>query len=445
MIKLNKIEDREICIIGLGFVGLTLAISLAEVGFKIQGVEVNEKIINGLKLGTAHFYEPGMDLKLKNVIEKGYLLLSSTIPREYRGTVFIITVGTPLSVDGSPRMDMIESVSKQVASVLKKDDLIIMRSTVKVGVTDGVVSEILNGTELQYEIAYCPERTLEGNALEELRSLPQIIGAATEAALMRAAKIFQRLTPVVLKVANTKTAEMIKLVDNSYRDLQFAYANEIAIACEKIGISANEVINAGKLAYPRTNLPKPGLVGGPCLEKDPHILVESVKSFGVDMSLTRSARETNEGLPGEIVRFIKNFTLQVDGFNKKPRINLMGLAFKGSPITDDIRGTMAKPILDQLWKYFPDAEFSGFDYIVSEADITSLGLTFLESEKLAFRNADIVIILNNHKQFSLMPLESLSGTMNKPSIIYDVWNSFNNQPLVLAEGVSYKSLGNVIV
>jgi nucleotide sugar dehydrogenase len=233
---------------------------------------------------------------------------------------------------------------------------------------------ILQSSGANFDLAFCPERTLEGKALQELRQLPQIIGEATPGASVRASQLFQFITPTTVRVTDAETAEMIKLIDNAQRDMLFAYANEIARLCDAIGISAREVIEAGKLGYSRTNLPMPGPVGGPCLEKDSYILAEKMLEIGIRPEITLAARKINERQPEEIIAYLKKLSGNISGFPEHPVITLMGIAFKGQPPTDDLRGSMAKPIFKALQKYFPASEYRGFDAVVPEKQIKNLGL-----------------------------------------------------------------------
>ena len=307
-------RDGHVCVLGLGYVGLTLAVAMADVGFKVLGVEIRDDVLDLLGKGQPHFHEPGLAEKLRRTVRSGAFRFAKQIPFGWGGSVYIITVGTPVDAECKVRLGMIEAVSREVAAHIKDGDMVIVRSTVKLATTDKVVAPILDQAGVHYDIAFCPERTLEGKALVELHQLPQIVGAKSRAASVRASQLFQFLTPTVVRVSDAETAEMIKLIDNAQRDVQFAYANEVARACDAIGISAAEVIRAGKLGYPRTSLPMPGPVGGPCLEKDPHILAEGLRSRGLEPEITVAARRVNERQPAEAVMYIKSLTQRFDGF-----------------------------------------------------------------------------------------------------------------------------------
>ena len=337
---------------------------------------------------------------------------------------------------------MISNAVQQIANHMNDGALIILRSTVKIGTARNVITPILEKTGKKFEIAVCPERTLEGQALDELNFLPQIIGADSQSALFRAGKIFNFLTPTILKVSSLEASEVIKLVDNTYRDVMFGFANEVARVCDAVGISAHEVIRTGKLGYERTNVAFPGPVGGPCLEKDPHILVESARSYGIDLDITPASRRINERQPLEVVNFIKKTSRLKKDFPLHPKISLLGIAFKGKPETNDLRGSVAKPILDLIKKEFPDSILQGFDPVVSNKDIAEFGLIPVSGINEAFKGVSIVIILNNHPFFSQISIDEKVEIMHSDGFIYDLWGLFNGLEHNCLSGVSYYALGS---
>ncbi len=434
--------DRDICILGLGYVGLPLATTMAEVGFKVTGVEIRESVLALMQKGEPHFFEPGLRERLKKVIGNRNLVCAKHIPNDCKATVYIITVGTPLGSDGKVRIDMITNISGEIAQHLKDRDMVILRSTVRPGTTRNTVIPILEQSGSDFELAFCPERTLEGHALAELRRLPQIVGGITLKASVRAAQIFQFLTPTVVRVSDVETAEVIKMVDNTCRDVIFAYSNEVARICDAFGVSAMEVINAGKLGYPRVNLPMPGPVGGPCLEKDPYILADGLQPFDIRPEIIMAARQINERQPDEVAHHLLRTTRKIRGWPEKPVITLMGLAFKGRPVTDDLRGTMARPVFNALKRYFPSADFRGFDPVVPQDNITAFGLNSCATIEEAMKGAHLVLILNNHPLFGQIHLEKLAESMNRPSFIYDFWNHYAASDLELPEGTGYMALGS---
>ena len=438
------VRDRKICIMGLGYVGLTLAVVMAEVGFDVQGVEIRDDIVRGLAQGKPHFHEPGLAGRLARVIKSGRLLVSQHIPADLDASVYVVTVGTPLDAAGKVRVDMVVNVVREIAKYLKDDDMVVMRSTVELGTTRSVVKPLLDATGKSYDLVFCPERTLEGQALRELRELPQIVGGHDRDARIRAAQVFQFLTPTVVQVSSLETAELVKLIDNGQRDVHFGLSNEVARIADAIGVSAVEVIRAGKLGYPRTNLPMPGPVGGPCLEKDSYILANGLRDLGISPEIIVAARRTNERQPGEVIAQLHKLCCRFTDFPGAPAIALAGVAFKGRPETDDLRGTMAKPILAMLRKFFPGARFRGYDAVVATHTIReAFGIDPVVSVDDAFAGSNLVVIANNHPCFERMPLSPLADTMERPGVIFDFWNNFGVANVELPDGVIYTGLGDL--
>ena len=434
-------KNNFTCIIGLGFVGLTLAITMANRGFKIFGVEKNKLILKNLKNKQAHFYEPGLKQNLKKIITNKKFSFFNKIPKNKKISTYIITVGTPLNAQKKIITKYIVKTCNEIAAVLKNNDIVILRSTVKIGTTRDIVFPILEKTGKNFYLVYCPERAVEGSALKELYTLPQVVGGIDNNSINKAVKIFKKITKKIVTTSNIETAEMIKLIDNSSRDVFFAYANEIARTCDAIGLNASEVIRSGKSNYDRTDLAKPGLVGGPCLYKDPYIFSESIKKRNISAEITLMARKINERQPFEIVNFIYNYLKKINNFPKRLKISLIGLAFKGYPVTDDLRGSMAIQVFKALKNKFRSSKFFGYDPVISDTNIIKLGLKKTSSLSDAFKNKDLVIILNDHHVFSNMPIEKFSRKLKIPSIIYDFWNHFDKNKLNLPDNIEYISLG----
>lgn len=437
----SNLTDRDVCVLGLGYVGLTLSVAMADRGFHVFGLEIRDDILELLSRGAPHFWEPRLAEKLQRVIADGRFEFSKNLAIPHPASVFLITVGTPLDADGKVRTDMVENAANQVADAMPDGALVILRSTVKLGTTREVVRPVLEKSGKSFDLAVCPERTLEGKALIELGQLPQIIGADDPNVRFRAMQIFSALTPTTIEVSSLEAAELVKLVDNTFRDVTFGFANEVAYLCTKMGLSATEVIQAGKLGYERTNVALPGPVGGPCLEKDPHILVESARAYEVEMAITSAARQTNQIQPERAVAEISSCWSRAPEASDRPRISLLGLAFKGIPPTDDLRGTMARPVFESLKKRFGGAHFSGFDAVVEDQQVRDFGLEPVESLEKAFKGTNIAVILNNHVTFQNMDLVNLASLMAKPAVIYDFWALHLDAAAGLPSGVSYLPIG----
>jgi len=433
-------KDSHICVIGLGYVGLTLAVALADSGFTVHGVERDRRILAMLTKGAAHFSEVGLNNKLAEQIGSGRFTFSETIEFDPHTTVYIVTVGTPVGSNKRTQVEALSTVIEGVNRVLKESDLVILRSTVRVGTTRTIVQPILAQSGRNYDLAFCPERTLEGKAMSELRTLPQIVGGIDDASTFRASQMFSFLTPSVIRVRDVETAEMVKLINNTQRDYIFAFANEVAAMCDVLKISASEVIKAGNIGYPRANLPMPGPVGGPCLEKDPYILAEGFENQRFKPKLALAGRHWNESLPNWTIDAVAKEFRRV---SKHPpaQIAILGLAFKGMPETDDLRGTLALPIIARLQQEFPSAKMIGWDALVPAANIKALGIQPVGELPEAFQGSSIVIIQNNHPVFESMNIVKLAGLMANPGLIYDYWNQHDPWNTKLPDSVFYHGLG----
>ncbi|MFC1912159.1 nucleotide sugar dehydrogenase [Chloroflexota bacterium] len=433
-------RDHKVCIIGMGYVGLTLAVAMAKKGFIVHGVEIDKQKLESMQNGTPFFYETDLESNLRSVINRGLLTFSREIPLKPYG-VYIITIGTPLMKDTKvPRFDMIEKVSSEISKVMNPNSIVILRSTVAVGTTREIVIPILEQKNRNPQVAFCSERTLEGKALEEILLLPQVIGAIDERSLRRASVIFHEITPAIVEVSSIETAEIIKLLDNVYRDTQFALSNEISEVCEYLGINAYETIKAANLGYQRTNIALPGYVGGPCLEKDPYILEYSLRNYEHKPRLIMYSRTLHENLQARIANRILNWTLGNDLDPKKIKVVLLGMAFKGIPETDDLRGapsiSMIKELRDRGF-----ANLYGHDYLVSNRDIAVLKIKPVHITN-AFSNTSIVIFMNNNPNYKKLNLVDEIKKMLKPAFFMDSWNMFDSEQISLSKEICYGSIGN---
>ena len=435
----KKNLDQEVAIVGFGYVGLTLGVALADSGLKVTGLEINPDIVKSTNKAVPHFKERGLDIVLKRVVDDG-LLSATENPEDLRkASVFFITVGTPINSDGEINLESIENASHQVANIMPEDSLIIYRSTMQVGTARNIVKPILESYGKSFRLAVCPERTLEGKALEELRFLPQIIGGFDETARARATKIFDKITKKTINVSSPETAEVIKLVDNTYRDIQFAFGNEVASLCNGIdGVNAGEVVRLGKMGYERTNVAPPGLVGGPCLSKDPHILFKSAETNGILMNLTKAARDLNESMPQIAAEYISKKLKS----NPNPKITIAGFAFKGTPETDDLRGSMSIEVMKALKNEIPKCSFRIFDPIVDSQELKNFSNRVYKDFDKSISDSNVLIICNNHDFFSSNNLRTMLSSNNKIKLVYDFWNNFDYLELSQKKELNYVTFGN---
>ena len=413
----------DVCVVGLGYVGLTLAVALADRGIKVLGVERRRDVVQSLRRGRAHFYETGLDAILARLMKEGSLAVTQRFGAKPCAPTYILTVGTPLDTKGKVRMDFIEHALSEIAANMGEDALVVLRSTARIGTARTIAQPLLAAGGKRFQLAVCPERTLEGDAMHELQVLPQIIGADDEATRARAATIFRALTNSIVQVSSLETAEIIKLADNSYRDLSFAFGNEMARMCEAFGVRADEVIANGQMGYARTKIAMPGLVGGPCLSKDSHILAQSCETAGLMPDLVRAARRVNERQPKETVRFIVR-EHRARFAHAAPVIALCGLAFKGRPPVDDMRGAMSLEVLREIRRQAPRAKLRFYDAVCRAADLRPLvgKGQMATSFARAIAGAEIVVIANNHAEFERLTPQEISEGLAARGFVYDYWN-----------------------
>lgn len=439
----SEIKTREVCIVGLGYVGLTLAASLSDVGFRIIGVDHNKEILQKLKRGIPHVHEVGLDALLKYHLNKTFLLKPDLEKRE--SDVYIICVETPIDDSGKPVMKHLEKAAISAGRVLKKDDLVVIRSTVPVGSCRNFVLPILereSGLAMgkDFYLVFAPERTVEGKALEELRKLPQVIGGLDKTSVELASKLFRELAPTIVTVDSLEAAEMVKLINNTFRDLTFAYANELALICDKLGLDAAKLIEASNEGYPRGNVPAPSPgVGGACLTKDPYILIDAAKKRGVEPVLMKHARKINEYMPSHVAEKIVSFCRSKRKNLSKVKIFIIGFAYKGRPETKDMRFS---PTLDLL-KFLAKAgvkRIYGYDPVVPKIEIEKLGVTVCNLRQ-GLKGADCAVIMNNHESYTDMSIYPLLNSMKKPGLFFDGWHIFPKEMVARVKGITYGGFG----
>jgi UDP-N-acetyl-D-mannosaminuronic acid dehydrogenase len=435
------IKTKKIAVIGLGFVGLTLAVVLADVGFQVVGVELREDVRELLKAGTPHFYEAGLAHQLRYHVGKRLHITADL--SEHDCDVYVISVGTPVNDYHQPIMDFVHTASQQIAAVMKPGDVVMLRSTVPVGTTRKEVIPILEAETnftagKDFSIVFAPERTVAGKAIKELRTLPQIIGATDQEGEDIAAAIFREMTTTIVRVESLEAAEMVKLINNSFRDLIFSFSNEIALLAEKWNLDAYDIIDAANEGYPRDPVPSPSPgVGGVCLYKDPHLLAASATGVGMEPRLFGLSRAVNDYIPYSVYQKYRRFCEATNRALTETKVLLVGLAFKGWPETSDMRNSTA---LD-LVRHLSEAGLSvyGYDPVVPEDELAAAGVKPVSLEA-GFSNADAVFVMNNHPSYEDWDLYTYLKTMNTPGLFFDGWNLFSGDEVLRMEGISYSSV-----
>lgn len=417
---------RNVCVVGLGYVGLTLAAHMASRDVCVFGVDQSTERLAKLHRREPPFYEPQLSTQLERHIGRGFRI-GPAVPSE-AFDAFVIAVGTPVGADLAPDLSHVRAAAESIAPHLGERPLVILRSTVPVGTSRRVVLPLLQERAPDVRLAFCPERTVEGRALQELQVLPQVIGGLDEDSVFAAELLFSRLTQTTVKVSSLEVAELTKLADNCYRDVRFAFANEFSTLCKHLGVDPLETIRAANTGYSRTDIPPPGFVGGPCLSKDPYVLLDSIPRELHPVSVVRAARETNlrlvDSIAAEVGALIRERDLVEHG-----KIFITGFAFKGRPATDDLRDSPTVRFIERLRQIVEPRRLFGHDFVASDESIAALGLTPCALAD-GFRDADLVLVMNNHEGYGDLDLFRLTETMPEGSILLDCWH------VLRASGVS---------
>ena len=382
---------------GLGYIGLPTAIISSQHGINVCGVDINPKVVEKTNRGELHIVEPGLQDLLKKAVDSKSLVASTT-PVE--SDVYLIVVPTPFKAKHEPDISYVQSATKTVIPLLKEGDLFIIESTSPVGTTEKMAELIFaERPELKgrIHIAYCPERVLPGNVIFELVNNDRVIGGIDDASADAAAEFYGKFVTGQLHKTNCRTAEMCKLVENSSRDVQIAFANELSMICEKAGINVWELISLAN-KHPRVNILQPGCgVGGHCIAVDPYFISSA---FPNEAKIIAQARNINNYKSEWCVEKAKNAILSFELENgKKPQVALMGLAFK--PNIDDLRESPAMKIAKHLVTEMPDVKFN-----IVEPNISSHPDFDIVDFQTAFEQSDIVVYLTAHKQFFMLPQEA---------------------------------------
>lgn len=378
------------CFIGLGYIGLPTAILAADTGINISGVDTNPLIVETVNSGNIHFSEQGVAALCSKVVSSG-MMKAYAAPQP--SDVYVIAVPTPFKENHEPDISYVEAAVRSALSLLKEGNLLIIESTCPVGTTEKIADMIFSeypSLQGKLYISYCPERVLPGNTLYELKHNDRVIGGLDEPSTEKACDFYRLFVKGALHKTNARTAEMCKLTENSSRDVQIAFANELSLICDKAGINVWELINLAN-KHPRVNILLPGSgVGGHCIAVDPYFITAD---FPIESQLINKARELNNyksfWCAEKTQKAIHQF--EIDN-GHEPVVALMGLAFK--PNIDDLRESPAKYIATKVMQGHNDT-----DFLIVEPNISAHKVFKLTDYKEAYEKADIVVFLVAHNQF----------------------------------------------
>lgn len=382
-----------VCVVGLGYIGLPTASFLGTKGYKVHGVDVDPKIVETIKSGRVHIAEPDLDILVKSAVQSGNLTAGT---KPLPADIFVIAVPTPFKGDHEPDLTFVEKATESIIPHLKKDNLIILESTSPVGTTRGTIARKLTAAGFDVGkdvfVAYCPERVLPGRILTEFVENDRVVGGINDASTEKAADFYAEFVRGEVLKTDSSTAEMIKLVENSYRDVNIAFANEISVICDKLNVNPWEVISLAN-RHPRVDILKPGPgVGGHCIAVDPWFIVARAPE---EAQLIRTARKVNDGKPEWVIDRVKRKAAKF----KEPVIGCLGLAFKAD--VDDLRESPALHIVRRL-------RDEGIGRIlVAEPNVKTSQEFDLMSVNDVVTRADILVVLVDHREFKQLKAAAL--------------------------------------
>lgn len=394
-----------VSVIGLGYIGLPTAAAFAAVRKRVIGVDVNASVVDTINRGEIHIVEPDLDVAVRAAVSGGFLR-ASTAPEH--ADAYLIAVPTPFKGDHQPDLAYIESAAKALAPVLQKGDLVVLESTSPVGATEQLAQWLADarpdlsfpqqaGEAADVNVAHCPERVLPGQVMRELIENDRVIGGMTPRCSQRAAELYQSFVRGQCIVTNARTAEMCKLTENAFRDVNIAFANELSIICDKLGINVWELVGLAN-RHPRVNILQPGPgVGGHCIAVDPWFIVDSAPK---EARLIRTAREVNNGKPGWVMDKIDAAIAEAKAAGKQDKdlkIAVFGLSFK--PDIDDLRESPALGIAVELAQRHAGTVLAVEPHIEALPAKLNTPNVILSDLPTASREADIAVLLVDHKPF----------------------------------------------
>ncbi|WP_118976668.1 UDP-N-acetyl-D-mannosamine dehydrogenase [Taibaiella koreensis] len=379
---------EHICVVGLGYIGLPTAALLANRGFQVHGMDVVPHVVETINSGAIHIVEPELDTFVAAAVNSGKLKAST---QAAPADVFILAVPTPFHEGYRPNIDYVIQATRSIAPFVKEGNLVILESTSPVGTTDKVAETLAaEGIDTsKIFIAHCPERVLPGHVMQELIANDRIVGGVTPRATEVAVAFYRKFVSGEVLPTDAKTAELCKLVENSYRDVNIAFANELSMICETAGINVWDLITLAN-RHPRVNILKPGPgVGGHCIAVDPWFIVSA---YPEQARIIKAAREINDYKTEWVIERIKNEASSFElAIKRKPVIACLGLAFK--PNIDDLRESPAL----EIYKALKQTEFK---ILPIEPNISSMDNDELYTKEHAIEHADILCFLVAHKEFN---------------------------------------------
>lgn len=433
-------KSRLVEVYGLGYVGLTLAAVLASKSFLVHGIDNNEKVIADAQKAKPVVFEPRLNGLIREGLMSKQLFFREKPCPHFHAKTFIVSVGTDLNSNKKANLEPLYQVLQTISNRLQKGSLIIMRSTVPVGTCRKQILPFLEKWSglragVDFSLVYAPERTAEGVAIKELLTLPQIIGGLTDHCVLEASYFWQSLSPSIVRAESLEAAELIKLINNTFRDLSFSFANSLSSLGSRFKIDIHKAILAANEGYPRNPIPQPGPgVGGYCLTKDPYFLMATT-SRNARLMLEQARKINNQAIDFPISLLQKHLKRKREKIKNKV-VLIIGIAFKGWPETNDVRNSVSLKILRKLKT--AGAKVYGYDAVLDDKTIRRLG--FIPDPKLStLKKTDAILILNNHPKN--IPDKILSFQRKKPVFIFDGWSLLEKEEIKKIPFISYANMG----
>lgn len=392
-------DTYKIALFGLGYIGLPTASLFANSEVKVIGVARNKEKLDMINKGVSPISEPGLDELVKNAVESGNLTATDDgLGAAKVSNTMIIVVPTPMDEFNRADLTAVKDTCQTISTSLKRGDLVIVESTVPQGTCNNIVIPILEKSGLKagedFGVAYTPERAIPNNTIYEMTHNARVIGGVDKNSVDKAADLYQNITEgEIIKVKNLITAETVKLIENTFRDVNIALSNEIALICEGLGVDAIEAINVAN-HHPRVNLhiPGPG-VGGHCLAIDPYFIVETAEENGMKAPIISTARYTNEGMPNHVAKIILESMMEADKKIDNSSIGILGVAYKGN--VADARETPAKALISILKG--KGANVYASDPHAPTETIESLGAKPADMDEIL--SCDCVVLVTDHDEY----------------------------------------------
>jgi len=431
----KKIIDKEseICVVGLGQVGLPTALSFVNSGYNVTGVDTNEDLINKINNGISPFQEENLQEFIKESQKNERFHVSTKIDQVIENSnVIIVCVATPITKDIKPDMTSLKSVCDSLSKCDLNEKLILIESSLPPGTFEGLVIPFVQKPNQMCWGCYVPERLIPGHAFSEIKTTSRIIGELDTESGTLAKELYKTIVQAEIILTTFRVAEISKLVENTYRDVNIALANEIGIICEIYGIDFNELSRVCN-SHPRVNLHQPGPgVGGPCLPKDPYLLLNPFNSKQIKSDIILNARKFNDKMPDHVFSLVKRALLEKNKKIENSVISVLGTTYKAN--VSDTRSSPAKKIIKQLLDL-------GCNVKVNDPNTeASFGGLYEKNTLNAVKKSDLVVILTDHDEYKELDLNILSDSMNKNPILVDTKRVFGKKEADAA-GFLYVSIG----